>query len=365
MKEIREIVRLYDRLKSQQVPAALAVVVDVEQSSYRRIGARLLVAADGRFVGGISGGCLEGDALKRAARAIATGKPAVHTYDTTDGEDAVIGAGLGCEGRIDVLFIPLRYTDPGNEIEILRKLLDTREAKVLIRLLSVRDGVDWSDFDRPFLPARIAPLATHTGNSEAELTQQAGQIKSEGRSRTKRFTDDEGHTGRLLFEVLQPTIHLVLTGANYDIPAALRAARLLGWRTTVIGPRRKLSKEIVDLTDARFDYSEVAEVTVDAATALVLMSHDYDWDRKMVQHFLPLSPPYFGMLGPRKRMVKMDASLPDSELARYPNLYAPVGLDIGAETPEEIAASLIAEIVMAFRGRTGGALRAREGSIHP
>ncbi|MEM6772239.1 MAG: XdhC family protein, partial [Bacteroidota bacterium] len=135
MKEIRQIIQLYDQLKAQNVASALAIVVDVEASSYRRIGARLLVAEDGRYVGGISGGCLEGDALRRARAAILAAAPATHTYDTMDGEDAVIGIGLGCEGRIDVLFVPLNYQDANNEVEALRTLIHIRKKVVMARLL--------------------------------------------------------------------------------------------------------------------------------------------------------------------------------------------------------------------------------------
>ena len=148
----------------------------------------------------------------------------------------------------------------------------------------------------------------------------------------------------LLFEVLHPEIHLILTGTNYDIPPTLQAAKLLGWQTTVVGPRRKFTKEISTLADQLVDYGEVDQLTPDAATAVVLMSHDFDWDKKMVQHFLPLTPVYFGMLGPKKRAKKMHELLADTtkiDLLGYHSLYSPVGLDIGAETPEEIAASLM------------------------
>ena len=339
MKEIRAIIGLYDELKTADVACALAVVVNVEQSSYRRIGARLLVAEDGRYVGGISGGCLEGDALKRAKLAIVSDRPAIHVYDTTDGEDEVIGIGLGCEGRIEVAFLPLDVSDTSNEVELLRGLVDTRQPRQLSRLLSEKG--------RPVAsPAEL----TDAPNQEIARSGRSTVLTSERRS--------------VLIEVLHPTIHLVLTGTNYDTPATLAAAALLGWRTTVIGATRKMGFEITDRADHCLDYAQVGDLKIDEATAVVLMSHDYDWDRRMVQHFLPQTPTYLGMLGPRKRMQKMGNSLPNLELAAYPNLYAPVGLDIGAETPEEIATSLVAEIIAVFRSRRGGLLRERVGGIH-
>lgn len=178
---------------------------------------------------------------------------------------------------------------------------------------------------------------------------------------------ERGFPYRMLFEVLHPEIHLILTGTNYDIPPTLAAARLLGWRTTLIGAQRKFTTEMRNLAGRLVDYADVGQIKVDAATAVVLMSHDFDWDRKMVEHFLPLKPAYFGMLGPKKRAAKMDELLRAEtklKLLDYPSLYSPVGLDIGAETPEEIAASLTAEIIAVFRGRNGKMLRTRAETIH-
>lgn len=364
MKEIRRIIHLYDQLKADGTPAALAIVVDVAESSYRRIGARLLVATDGRFVGGISGGCLEGDALRRARTAILSGKPAVHTYDTLDGEDAVIGIGLGCEGRIEVLFVPLDYADTDNEVEALRGLTGIRSPRLLLRFLNAYPG---RPFDAGlFSPADISRLRDRTQTEDGSLRSLLDDVLCSGRSRVRDFPGERGFLNKLLVEVLHPEVHLVLTGTNYDIPPTLAAARHLGWRTTVIGAKRKFTKAITGQADQVLDYAEVDQVVPDTATAVVLMSHDFDWDQRMVKQFLPLRPAYFGMLGPKKRAAKMDALLREDglDLLGYPNLYSPVGLDVGAETPEEIAASLTAEIIAVFRGRRGGMLRERGGSIH-
>jgi xanthine dehydrogenase accessory factor len=362
MKEIRAILDLYDQLKQEAIASAMAIVVDVAESSYRRVGARLLVAADGRYVGGISGGCLEGDALRRARTAILANQPSSHVYDTLDGEDAVIGIGLGCEGRIEVLFLPLDYSSPENEVEVLRSIVNTRQPLYLARLLKAK---------RQQLTSHPLYKAGHISSLEkmvdSPLQKQGKNILSVGRSKVINLNEEGQEKYRIHFEVIQPQIHLIVTGTNYDIPPALAAARQLGWRTTVVGPRRKFTSTIAALADGLVDYSDVSSLAPDAATAVVLMSHDFDWDKKMVEHFLPLLPAYFGMLGPKKRAKKMDELLRKTtnlKLLDYPNLYSPVGLDIGAETPEEIAASLVAEVVMVFRGRGGGELRSRASSIH-
>jgi xanthine/CO dehydrogenase XdhC/CoxF family maturation factor len=362
MKEIRQIITLYDQLKADGVAAALAVVVEVEQSSYRRVGARLLVGADGRYIGGISGGCLEGDALRRARTAILSDQPSFHVYDTLDGEDEVIGIGLGCNGRIKILFQPLNFSDSSNEVERLREVASTRTPVLFARLLEGKNG------NLPphqlFPLSGLAPLAAYLDVQLAALQLQAQKYLFGGRSKVAKISNAHGRVPAVLFEVVQPEIHLVITGTNYDIPPTLRTAKNLGWRTSLIGPRRKFTREMEALADQLLDYSEADQLQPDEATAIALMSHDFDWDRRMVQQFLPLRPAYLGMLGPRKRVESMAQEVPELELLTYPNLYSPVGLDIGAETPEEIAASLIAEIIMVFRSRTGGPLRNRTGPIH-
>src|SRR4051812_11904494 len=133
MKEIKAIISAYDAINSSGTRAALATVVRVEGSSYRRTGARMLVLDNGTWIGGISGGCLEGDALKRARIAINNDHPTLITYDTTDNDPHQIGVGLGCNGIIDVLFTPLDRSDPNNPVEVLKRCTHSnRETHVLL-----------------------------------------------------------------------------------------------------------------------------------------------------------------------------------------------------------------------------------------
>src|SRR5215469_5067067 len=132
MKEIRTIVSAWQSIDFQTTRAALATVVQVEGSSYRRAGARMLVLDNGTYLGGISGGCLEGDALRRAQKGIALRRPSVITYDTTQDDDYQIGVGLGCQGIIDVLFTPLEPDDPGCPMQILAGLMDIREPAIVV-----------------------------------------------------------------------------------------------------------------------------------------------------------------------------------------------------------------------------------------
>ena len=135
MKEIRNIISLYDSLDHSIERVALAAVVNVEASSYRRIGARMLVLSNGLWIGGISGGCLEGDALKRSQAAIFKNKPSRVVYDTMEDDKNQIGVGLGCNGRIEVLFTPIDPTDKENDIEQMRKMINMDQPVVLLKVI--------------------------------------------------------------------------------------------------------------------------------------------------------------------------------------------------------------------------------------
>jgi xanthine/CO dehydrogenase XdhC/CoxF family maturation factor len=348
MQEIAKIVGLYDRFRAEGVACALATVVAVAGSSYRRIGARLLVGVDGRFVGGISGGCLEGDALRRARQVILLEHARVQVYDTLETADRVIGIGLGCNGRIEVLFKPIDLSDPDGPVEVLRSVLGTRRERILVQTIS-SDQVDPALGDLYLLPEGSLEVAG-------------------GRSIVRAYRDYNGRAYHRLLERVRPSIRLVLIGNNYDVLPTVRTAAHLGWGVTLIGARRKFTREITDLAEGVHDYSTAASTEVDEFTAVVCMSHDYDHDLRMLRHFVARRPPYLGLLGPRKRSKKLATELSAAsgiDLFAHAEVHAPVGLDIGAETPEEIAIALVAEIIAVFRDRRGQPLRDRRGPIYP
>ena len=337
MKEIRKIIELYDRFVESGTACALATVVNIEGSSYRRIGARLLVGEDGRFTGGISGGCLEGDALRRARQSILHGAPTRRVYDTLDGEDEVIGIGLGCNGRIEVNFVPLSFEDPQNQVEVLRGYTSTRQPVTLRQPLS--------------------------GTGTGALTPVVNPQRPPGRIGS--YVVEEAGV-QYLYELLQPELHLVTLGDNYDAVSLATAAHHLGWRVTVLGLQRKFTTALAAVANQLSDYADLDRVELDDYTAVVCLSHDYARDLSALKYLLPRQPVYLGLLGPRKRTLKLHNELwtVGLDLMGYPNLYAPVGLDIGAETPEEIAAAVVGEILAVFRERGGGPLREGSGGIH-
>ena len=136
MLEIRKIISEYDKLDHSKEKVALASVVSVDESAYRRIGARMLVRSNGLWIGGISGGCLEGDALKQSLMAIYKNESSIVVYDTMDDDNNQIGVGLGCNGKIEVLLTPIDSEDPDNEVELLRSILNSEAPSIIAKIIS-------------------------------------------------------------------------------------------------------------------------------------------------------------------------------------------------------------------------------------
>ena len=370
MKEIKAIIEGYDHLDRQTVQAALATVVRVEGSSYRRTGARMLVMSDGVWIGGISGGCLEGDALKRARLAIAKAAPSKITYDTTTDDEHQIGVGLGCNGIIDVLFTPLNFDDSTNPVEVLKNCMnERRQTHVLITITGLEgnwNSIKEGDVIRYTDPESLNGLAQ--ADIQEQLNEKIQARMTKGVSAPYRFENQEGQILETFIEILSPEIHLVLWGHQYDVYPLTRLVKELGWRVTIVANPLKVNRKIVALADEIILPENFADILFDAHTAIVLMSHDYKTDKNNLPIVLATNAPYIGMLGPRVRSERIWTELADegNPIADtdFPRIHAPVGLDIGAVSPEEIALSLAAEIRASFSAREGTFLRLRQSTIH-
>jgi xanthine dehydrogenase accessory factor len=357
VKEIRNIIAAYEAADLSNQQMALASVVNVEESSYRRIGARMLVSSNGNWIGGISGGCLEGDALKRSQKAIYNNAPSRVVYDTMDDDKNQIGVGLGCNGRIEVLFTPINSEDPNNEIEQLKKVVNINAPTILIKV--IESGSESALLGRTQLIKNEDKDSTFMGLPAAELTTEVWQ-----RKKNKIFTHPSQPEVKILIEHIRPEMRLIIIGDNYDVHAMVGLVYEMGWEIYIVGRPKKIPKSIFGLAHMVLNYEDIDQVEVHDYTAVVLMSHDYNWDKAMLPHVLKKKPRYIGMLGPKKRAIKMQTELGDIDLESLPNFFSPIGLDIGAETPEEIALSVIAEIIAFFRDKKGASLKYKVGSIH-
>jgi xanthine/CO dehydrogenase XdhC/CoxF family maturation factor len=364
MKEIRQIVDTCSRIDFTRQQAALAMVARVEGSSYRRTGARMLVLDSGTYLGGVSGGCLEGDALRRAQKAIASNLPSVVTYDTTRDDHHQIGVGLGCNGIVDVLFIP----QPVAAIGLLRERMYSRVPRLLATITGGEASTELlgtvTPFESPEQWSADFPISEIAEAVRVDVV----QCLADRSTKTITYPVDNQRDVRICLEVLKPSTHLILYGSNNDIYPITRMGKELGWDVTVVANPLKMDKSLAAMGVQVLHPAGATKPAIDPFTSVVLMSHDYKTDFRHFGEVLASDATYIGMLGPRKRAQKMfdalEAAGTPVRLQDMHRIFAPAGLDIGALSPEEISLSIAAEIRACFAGRDGRSLRLRDRPIH-
>lgn len=366
MPELKQIICAFEQMCGEGKPSALATVISVEGSSYRRPGARMLIAEDGRSWGGVSGGCLEQDVIRRARGVIATGTPVVCRYDTTDDEDDLTrGMGLGCRGVIDLFIEPLSRSSPGVMPAIRAVLKDRRPAAVatVVRAAGILRECLGRHLCLPDLDQAKDPIRDSGLNPaiEADLR----DALSAGRTSMVHY-QLQGGQADVFVQHVPPPQSLVICGSGPDAVPLLELATTLGWHVTVIasssalGARERFAAaDLLHLTDSE---NPLAGVVIEADAAVVLMNHSYGRDLAVLRDLAARSVRYLGILGPRQRTRRMLAELP--EVPSHWNLFAPVGIDLGAKTPEQIALAVVAEIQLVLSGAAGGSMRDRPGPIH-
>lgn len=361
MKEFNDIIQAYEKATLQNKQTVLATVVKVEGSSYRRAGARMLVTEDGETTGAISGGCLEGDALRKARFAMFEQKNKMEIYDTTD-DDNNLGVQLGCNGIVYILFEPINDCDQNNPINLLKKIVQQRQDVVVVTEFTKNK---WGEHRGTC--CIVDDKETSCLNDNENIRQDAIVVLREKKSIVKSYNDSS-----ILYQFVAPLIQLVIVGAGNDSQPLVNMASLLGWDTVVVDSRPSYANK------ERFpnankiciaDYANItSSINFDEQTAVVLMTHNYNYDIAALQQLISTNCKYIGMLGPKKKLNKMLNELNEKGIVindeQLQNIYGPVGLDIGAETSEEIALSIIAEIKSVFSSKQGTSLKQKETSIH-
>ena len=375
MKELRDIIKSYKKAIENHKQTALATVVHIEGSSYRQPGARMLITEDGMLTGAISGGCLEGDALRKALHVIATNNPSLVTYDTNDEDDAKIGIGLGCNGIIQILIEPINSADPKNPIALIEALLSERVSAVLTTLFSLDDRKSKVAGTRNlFRPDGNSIITTSDEKLVSVLRDESSAVLGNGLSRICSVKSNDKNNDKLetLFSLISPPLSLIIIGAGNDVMPLVSISNTMGWETTVIDGRSSYA------TANRFPEAScvmmlkptdvLAEISVDARTLFLLMTHNYNYDLALLKQLLKTPTPYIGILGPRKKTLRMldeitsDGTQVSEE--EKTKIYGPAGLDTGAENSEEIALSICAEINAVVNNRNGTSLRKKAEPIH-
>jgi len=373
MRELDVIVREVQKLRSNGKTAVLATVVDVSGSAYRLPGARMLVSDNAWAAGSISGGCLESDIILRAPEVIKKGEATLVTYDTTSDEDIVFGVGLGCRGIIRVLIEPITpEIAPADLIEFIRTCLTLRQIGIVATVVRAA-GHTLTAMGSRLLLHPDGTISTDISDSRLVTTieSRARQARAARNANTTilRLPDDEGE---VFLETVRLPTPLVVFGAGHDAIPVVRFAKEIGWHVTVIDHRPAYAtKERFPQADEVImsGPSEIpSSLSLTSDTAALIMTHNFLRDLNLLKALLPSPVRYLGLLGPRRRADELLEELKNQGIGTTPaqleRLFAPVGLDIGVETPEGVALSILSEVQAVIAERGSGHLRDRKSSIH-
>lgn len=371
MKEFQQIIEAYQESYKQKKKTALATVVKVDGSAYRRPGARMLVTEDGVLTGAISGGCLEGDALRKAQSVIFQQKSMLVTYDTTDEDDQKFGVGLGCNGIIQVLIEPIDPEDRNNPIELLKIALSDREPSVFVTVFSLKRSREAQIGSIGLFKSGKQYLATTyptlPGNLREAMENHILQTKATFGNQIISYPQQDDLI--VFYENIKAPVRILLFGAGNDTIPLSKMAHLLGWEVCLLDGRKQMA------TQARFPQANkilagpleetLPKVERDKGTVALLMSHNFEYEVEAMRTISTWELPYIGILGPKKKTEKLLDRLQNEGVSISDDqIYGPIGLDIGAEGSEEIALSVLAEIKAVLAQKSGQHLRDKSGPIH-
>jgi xanthine dehydrogenase accessory factor len=385
MSDLRLVARELVSASQRGEGVVLASVVCTEGATYRGVGARMVVRADGTSIGLLSGGCLEADIVERAARVRESGKAEIVSYDGRAGEDLMWGLGIGCNGLVEILLEPRSADRAGSLGAMLARALDESSPSVLATVIRA------SGSGAPEIGARVlvrAPMdVAHDGEwgrsgvLEAVIADAMSSQPSERRGMNLDYVlaedsdsgIDDAVMAQIAFEVIRPNVSLLVCGSGPDAIPVVRLGLSLGWDVTVVDPR-----PVAVLPPERFTGARVVEcassdnlgrvVATNPRTAAIVMSHNYERDLDYFDVLARSDVAYLGVLGPRARTERMLDDLVSRGRAcgdgMRSRIHAPIGLDVGGDGAEAIALSIIAEISAVMHGRSGASLRERDASIH-
>jgi xanthine/CO dehydrogenase XdhC/CoxF family maturation factor len=319
----------------------LATVTHTIGSTYRKAGAQMLIAGDGQAAGLLSGGCLEADLMERARAVLDTGAPLLVDYDTRGSDDVLWGIGLGCEGAMTIL---MQRLDRGNDHQPYRFVDRCRREQTHGRFALVCSSASpalplgtafWNG--GPAAPPAIAHALSETSGS-------TGSIQVDGAS--------------VLLVAVELPPRLLVLGAGPDAMPLVEIAGLMNWQVTVrdhrpayaVAERFPRARQVVLQSAAELP-KDLAGTHYDAA---VVMSHHLLSDQAYLAALADSTVPYIGLLGPAPRRARLMSELSAKAAALDGRLRGPVGLDIGARTPETIALAIVSEIQAVLAGRAGG-----------
>lgn len=330
--EIKNIIRTAEAAKSAGIRTVLASVVSLDGSSYRRPGVRMSVQENGQMIGAVSGGCVEKEVLRQAQSVFETGQSKLMVYDGR--------YRLGCEG---ILYILIEIFDPEPEFyEAFEQQCISRAAFEIYSYFSKEEE------------KRLA------GGSQFHLSSGFFSINSQSTDGLDLFK-----------QTVQPGFQLVIVGAEHDAVELCRFAANTGWEVTVVAPPDD-PKSIDNFPGAHqylgIDETRFGALSFDKQSAVVFMTHSYVKDLKYLTAARNIEVPYIGLLGPSKRREKLINDIlercEDVDDGFFERIHGPAGINIGAETAQEIALSILSEILTVIRNQKPMSLKDKKGGIH-
>ncbi len=339
--------QFFQRHRAAGTPLVLATIAETLGSTYRKPGAQMLIAPDASAAGLLSGGCLEADLMERARAVIETGAAVAIEYDTRSSDDILWGIGLGCEGAMR---IALTRIGPENDYQPFAHVERARHDNTAARFALVTESANAAfplgrHFlgDEAHLPAAVA-LALH-----------AHEPKHRTQSNAATVLECDG--AKFLIVSVALPIQLLILGAGPDVMPVVDLAALLDWHVSVVDHRPAYAepsrfpraKRVLSQPVAQVD-TILRQTNFDAA---VVMSHHLTSDAGYLAALANSNVPYVGLLGPAPRRARLMSDIGEQAAALKHRLHGPIGLDIGATSPETIALSIVSEIQAVLAGRSG------------
>lgn len=412
MSQLSALLNAIEQAQREQDNAVMATVVEVEGSAYRRPGARMLIWSHGQPVGTISGGCLEGDACKKAQWLTRHGQPALQRYTTghadfytdpqayADSQDAdddeALAFGLGCNGTVSVLFERLNSPAMQAVSQLLQEVQTSQRAGIIATVISAQPNTHNENGFQPDLQLGDRLLLDPQQHELSWYTQSNSSIDSalhqalhndviftltRQKSLHQTYQTAQG-TINVFIEYVAPPNRLVIFGAGHDTQPLVSMAKMQGWHVSVIDSRPHFARKqrfmdadvvrCIDLNacDGKDSTALSGIMRLTNGAAVAIMSHSLAQDRHWLKHMLLNPPRYIGQLGPRYRTerlineIQQTLSEPLHIEQGLEVLHYPIGLDIGGDTPEAIALAIMAEMTATMNQRSGKMLKQRELSIH-
>ncbi len=332
--ELKKIIQAFLRAQEKGMDTVLATVVALEGSSYRRPGVRMLIRADGKMVGAVSGGCVEKEVRRQAESVFKDHTPKMMTYDGR--------YRLGCEGILYILIEPI---SPSESFLKAFDLVLERRHKIHV--------------------------STYFAMEEGKSISYGSVFNFDGKNYAIKESFALNNKLDIFEQELKPCFKLMIIGAEHDAVQLCFYAAMTGWEVEIVASAAE-QKDIQDFPGAQHfssvepEYLETA--SIDRQTAVVLMTHSYVRDLKYLLAIKETGPAYLGLLGPSKRREKLLGEVmerhPDISEKFFDSIHGPAGLNIGAETAEEIALAILSEILSVTRSQEPMMLRNKKGGIH-